>query len=89
MMTAARIVSLKPPDSWHLDWIGDEYLETGDYELTRLGDRRTRLKAVFRIEDDPKTLKQSDFQKNGNAAWDKYVPALERDYRMRKKHVAN
>jgi hypothetical protein len=87
MMTAARIVSLTPPDSWHLDWIGDEYLEAGDYRLSRLAARKTRLKAVFRIYGNPKTAKQSDFKRAGEAAWAKYVPALERDYRMRKKHV--
>lgn len=84
LMTAARVVSLKPPDSWHLDWIGDEYNEIGDYKLTRLGVNRTRLKAVFRIDAGPKTAKQADFQRNGEAAWDKYIARLERDYRRKR-----
>jgi hypothetical protein len=37
ILTAARIVTLKPPNAWHLDWIGDEDEETGDYQLRRLG----------------------------------------------------
>lgn len=86
-MTAARIVSLKPPDFWHLDWIGDEYDEIGDYKLTRLGANRTRLKAVFRIDANPRTAKQADFQRGGEASWNRYIARLERDYRSkRRKH---
>jgi len=82
--TAARIVTLEPPDAWHLDWIGDEENETGDYRLRRLDNRRTKLGAVFKVK--PRATRKSNkskFQKNVNALWDKYVAALEKDYRMR------
>ena len=82
LATAARIISLYPPNRWHLDMIGDESNETGDYELTPLGDRKTRLSVTFRIS--AKTLSgqsKSSFVKGVNALWDRYVPALEMDYR--------
>lgn len=80
--TAARIVSLKPPDAWHLDWIGDEGNEIGDYKLTRLDSNRTRLRAIFRVSSKtPGAYARSTFLKGVNAGWDKYVPALETDYR--------
>ena len=50
IQNAARIVTLKPPDAWHLDWIGDDQDETGDYKLTRLDNRRTRLSVLFRVK---------------------------------------
>ena len=42
-----NIVTLHPPKRWHLDFVGDEDDETGDYRLTRLGPRRTRLDMSF------------------------------------------
>jgi hypothetical protein len=42
-MSAAKIVSLMPPNAWHLDWIGDDDNETGDYRLTGLGNRGTSM----------------------------------------------
>jgi hypothetical protein len=82
-MTAARIVTLKPPSAWHLDWIGDENEETGDYQLQRLGTRKTRLYAVFKLNYKPgRSPSRSAFLKNVNQAWDKYVAALEKDYRL-------
>jgi hypothetical protein len=80
--TAARIISLHPPDRWHLDMIGDESNETGDYKLTPLGDHKTRLTATFRVS--PKTSSGQSaprFVKVVNALWDKYVLALEMDYK--------
>jgi hypothetical protein len=77
-VSAARIVSLMPPDAWQLDWIGDEYDETGDYKLTRIGSGRTKLTTIFKVK--PKTANCPDkmsLRKNINAVWDKYIAALE------------
>jgi len=80
-MTAARIVTLKPPNAWYLDWIGDENDETGDYQLRSVGVRKTRLHATFKVNyKNHKSPTKLAFLKNLNKVWDKYVAALERDY---------
>jgi len=84
IVSAARIVSLTPPNAWHLDWIGDENDETGDYRLTRLSARKTRLNATFKVK--PKTSnapKREQMVKSVNLAWDHYISALEKDYKTR------
>ncbi len=81
LVSAARIVTLKPPDSWHLDWIGDENDEKGDYHLSRLGSHRTRFNATFSVTTktaDAPTKKE--MQRSVDAVWDKYTRALEKDY---------
>jgi hypothetical protein len=80
-----NIVSLKPPKAWHLDFVGEDDDETGDYKLTRLSPTQTRLDMVFRekykIRDHPS---QAEDTKHTSDIWDKYVEALERDYRNKK-----
>ena len=80
-VSAVRIVTLRPPNSWHLDKAGQEDDETDDYRLTRLGPRKTRLdmtfKAKYKIANAP--TKEED-TKQTNKVWDKYIIALERDY---------
>lgn len=76
-----RIVTLAPPDSWHLDSIGEEVDRIGDYTLRSLGRNTTILKIVIKaryktIEAESKTkLKQNLFED-----WEKYKAALENDY---------
>jgi hypothetical protein len=79
--TAVNVVTLHPPKWWHLDFVGDEDEETGDYRLTKLGPRRTRLDMNFtehyKIRAAP--TKAQDL-KHTHEVWDKYVAALEKDY---------
>ena len=83
VMTAARIVTLKPANAWHLDWIGDEYEETGDYRLRRLGVRKTRLHAAFKVNyKNRRPPSKLAFLKNMDELWDKYVAALQSDYQL-------
>ena len=82
VISAARIVSLAPPNAWHLDWIGDENDETGDYQLTRIDGRTTRLNATFKVK--PKTSNapnKKQMAQSVNSAWTNYVAALEKDYK--------
>ncbi len=84
--TAVNVITLHPPKWWHLDFIGDEDDETGDYKLTRLGARKTRLDMSFLEHykmSKPPTIAQD--VKHTHEVWDKYVTALERDYARRKK----
>jgi len=80
-ISAVRIVTLQPPNAWHLDFVGQENDEIGDYHLARLGPTKTRLditfKVKYRIASAP--TKEED-TKLTNEIWDKYVSALERDY---------
>ena len=76
--TAARIVTLKPPDAWHLDWIGDEHDETGDYKLTRVGRNRTKLTVIFKVK--PKATSWANKVKRQRIienVWNKYIAAME------------
>lgn len=78
---AVNVVTLYPPRAWHLDFIGDDDDEVGDYVLTRLGPQKTRLDMTF--EEHYKTRRaptKAQDLKHTNEVWDKYVPALENDY---------
>ena len=83
--TGINVVTLHPPDAWHLDFVGDEDDETGDYTLTSLGARKTRLDMKFteryKMKDAPSKAQDA---KNVHEVWGKYVPALERDYARRR-----
>jgi hypothetical protein len=83
--SAVNVVTLYSPKTWHLDFISDEDDEAGDYVLTKLGPRRTKLDMKFiehyKIRKAP--TKAQDV-KHTHEVWDKYVAALERDYGHRK-----
>ena len=80
-ISGVDIVTLRPPNAWHLDLAGQEDDEIGDYRLTRFGPRKTRLdmtfKEKYKIANAP--TKEED-TKQTNEIWDKYIAALERDY---------
>lgn len=80
-INAVRIVTLHPPDYWHLDKVGEENDEIGNYRLTRLGPRKTRLdmafNAKYKIANAP--TKEEDTRQT-NRVWDRYTAALEKDY---------
>ena len=82
------IVSLKPPNSWHLDTAGNEMeKEVGDYKLSKFGKKGTKLDMVFTItfgknvEKIPTSKQLAD---DLSKFWDKLVPALVTDYKGQK-----
>lgn len=79
------MVTLYPPKAWHLDFTGDEDDEIGDYVLSSLGPRKTRLDMKFmehyKIRGAPT---QAQDVKSIHEVWDKFVTALERDYTRKK-----
>lgn len=80
--SAVNVVTLYPPKEWHLDFIGDEDDEVADYVLTKLGPNRTRLDMTF--EEHYKTRRpptKAEDLKHTILVWDKYVAALEKEYR--------
>ena len=76
-----NLVTLRPPNSWHLEFIGEEDDEVGDYRLTRIGARKTRLDMRFlekyKVRSAPT---QSEDLKHTEDLWGKFVAALEKDY---------
>jgi hypothetical protein len=82
---AVRVVTLSPKTySWHLDYFGEEDLEVGDYKLTGLGKNRTRFDIKLNNKwKHGKGPSSNEFAAETKAAWDKYAPALERDYKRR------
>jgi len=76
-----NLVTLHPPNSWHLEFVGEEDYEDGEYRLTRLGSRKTRLdmrfKERYKVRNAPSAAED---KKGTEELWDKYVAALERDY---------
>lgn len=84
---AVRIVTLRPGAySWHLDYFAEEDLEVGEYKLTRVGENRTKfdmtLKNTWKHGKGPT---RKEFEADTKKVWDKYAPALERDYWKRKR----
>jgi predicted DCC family thiol-disulfide oxidoreductase YuxK len=78
---AVNIVTLHPPNRWHLDSIGDQRNETGEYHLKKLGSRSVRLDMVFRINwKIPPSPTRAEFLRHLNESWGKYATALETDY---------
>jgi hypothetical protein len=81
---AVNIVTLHPPNSWHLDFVGEEDYETGEYRLSRIGAHKTKLQMIFkekyRIRNAPTKAEDT---KQTDDVWDKYVAALEKDYKTR------
>jgi len=83
--SAVDVVTLHPPKAWHLDFVGDEHDEVGDYLLTSLGPRKTKLDMTFtehyKIRGAPT---QAQDLKHTHEVWDKYIAALKKDYSRRK-----
>lgn len=75
------LVTLAPPDAWHLEFFGEEDNETGEYRLTKLGRERTKLTMLFREKWKTQSPPTKAWQvQHTNEIWDKYVAALEADY---------
>ncbi len=85
VMNAVNIVTLHPPRAWHLDSRGEEGDTLGEYRLSKLGPRRTKLDMTFietwKVKNYPS---RADYLKDIHRIWDKYATALARDYRKRK-----
>lgn len=81
---AASVVTLHPPNTWHVDSIGDQRDTVGDYRLTRLCDGRTRLDIVFKVKRKSSAAPgRTQFLRHLNKSWDRYVATLDKDYEKR------
>ena len=79
--TVINVVTLRPPDGWHLHLISEKRDGTGEYHLSKLGPRRTKLRIYLRFKwKTAQSPTRIEFQQHLKSMWDKYAAALERDY---------
>ena len=82
---AVDVVTRHPPKGWHLDYVSDEDNEVGDYVLTALGPRKTRIDLTFAEHFKiPNAPTKAQYSSMVSRVWDKYVQALQEDYRRSK-----
>ena len=78
------VVTLRPPNRWHMDGVGNRRDVTADYVLTRLPDGRTQLELRWsRRPNVPETTKLTKAEREADTvrAWKRFGTAMERDYR--------
>jgi hypothetical protein len=78
------VVSLHPPNRWHMDGIGNNRDVMADYDLSSLPDGRTRLdlrwKRRPRVPDAAQRTK-AEREASSTRAWKMFASALERDFK--------
>ena len=89
------VVSLHPPNRWHMDGIGNNRDVMADYALSRLPDGRTRLDLRWKRRPhvpDAKRRTKAEHEASSTRSWKMFASALEKDYvrsrsgqRLRKK----
>lgn len=79
----AYIVRLKPPNSWNMKAYGNGSDSTGEYKLTRISPDLTKLTVTFahNFYDVAAMPAKSKKKLDSQATWNKYISALETDYR--------
>jgi hypothetical protein len=79
-----EVVTLRPPNRWHMDGVGNHRDVMADYALSPLPDGGTRLDLRWRRRPlDPAAGKLTKAQREANAlrAWKRFAVAMERDYK--------
>jgi len=78
------VVTLLPPNRWHMDGVGNRRDVTDEYVLSPLPNGRTRFDLRWsRRPNAPETKKLTKAQREASAmrAWKRFGAAMERDYR--------
>jgi hypothetical protein len=81
-------VTLRPPDQWHAESVGNRRLIMVDYQLTELPDGRTRLHYTWRrkgLMGYTRNPPKRQAERESAEAWRNFGRALERDYRSSRK----
>ncbi len=80
------IVTLRPPDRWHMEGTGSHRDVTADYVLTELPDGRTQLELRWWRAPHPpgKKIPRAEREKETTTAWKRFAAAMEKDYRESK-----
>jgi len=83
-----EVVTLRPPNRWHMDGVGNHRDAMADYMLSPLPDGGTRLDLRWRRRPlDPAAAKLTKAQREASAlrAWKRFGAAMERDYNRRRR----
>jgi len=83
-----EVVTLRPPNRWHMEGIGNRRDVTADYLLTSLPTGGTRLDLRWRRRPNvPGAGKLTKAQREASAlrSWKRFASAMERDYRQRRR----
>lgn len=78
------VVTLRPPNRWHMDGVGNRRDVTADYLLSSLPDGRTQLELRWRRHPtvpEAKKLTKAEREADTLRAWKRFGAAMERDYR--------
>ena len=78
------IVTLRPPNRWHMVGVGNKRDVEADYLLTRLSDGRTRLDLRWSRKPNVSglaKLTKAEREAEGTRAWKLFGTAMERDYK--------
>lgn len=78
------VVTLRPPNRWHMDGVGNRRDVTASYILTSLPEGGTRLDLRWRREPkmpEKKKLTKAEREADTIGAWKMFAAAMERDYR--------
>lgn len=80
-----EVVTLHPPNRWHMDGIGNRRDAMADYVLTALPDGGTQLDLRWRRRPKDASVPQltkAQREASGTRAWKKFGAAMERDYKL-------
>ena len=78
------VVTLSPPNKWHMDGIGNRRDVTADYVLSPLPDGRTRFDLRWSRRPkvpEAKKLTKAEREASTMRAWKRFAAAMEQDYR--------
>jgi len=79
-----HVVTLRPPNRWHSESVGNYRDASLDYVLTSLGPTRTRFELFWKRRVSPlagRTPSKASIEKGTLAAWRTFAKAIEADYR--------
>ncbi|TLZ95182.1 MAG: hypothetical protein E6K04_00345 [Methanobacteriota archaeon] len=85
------VVSLRPPNRWHMDGIGNNRDVVADYVLSGLPEGRTRLDLRWKRRPHgpgPK-LTKAGHEASSTRAWRRFASALEEDYKRSRRGRGN
>ena len=84
------VVSLRPPNRWHMDGMGNNRDVVADYVLSSLPDGRTRLDLRWkrRPHGPDAKLTKAEREASSTRAWKRFASALEADYKRSRRGEA-
>lgn len=80
---ARDVVTLRPPNRWSMESVGNRRDVTAEYALTTLSDGRTQLELRWWRRPKPpgKKIPRAEREKETSRAWKRFATAMEKDYR--------